>query len=143
MCTPDANETAMDAADFEKYLDLLAAAGASGGALELTALANTLNMKIRVLCGEHTYVFNNCGQKGTLMLNYAEKHYIALKGVIRNERDWGVILEGPRIALRAGGRSISSGGAASSVRRLLLKMLPSVGAAPSMQRALSCVRRWD
>ncbi len=63
MCTPDAAEKAMDAAEFEKYLDLLAVKGAWGGALELAALANTLNMKIRVRTGDHTCLFNNAGQK--------------------------------------------------------------------------------
>eukprot|EP00435_Cladocopium_sp_Y103_P004849 s463_g1.t1 len=137
MCTPDAADTAMDAAEFEKYLDLLAVEGAWGGALELTALANTLNLKIRVLAGDTTYVFiNNHGQKGTLMLSFAGKHYEALKGQIRNESDWGAIKEGPRVGLRAGGKSVSSCGTASSVRRLLQKKKPSAGTASSVKRAL-------
>ena len=48
MCTPDAAETPMDVGDFDKYLDLVAAEGAWGGGLEITALSNTLNMCIRV-----------------------------------------------------------------------------------------------
>ena len=103
MTAPEAEEKAMDAAAFQRYLDLVAEEGAWGGALEITALANTLNMKIRVKTGDNTYVFNNAGQKGTLNLNFAHKHYEALKGQIRNESDWGTIQEGPRIGLRAGG----------------------------------------
>ena len=49
----------MDAAEFEEYLNLLAVEGAWGGALELTALENTLNLKISVKAGDHTCVFNN------------------------------------------------------------------------------------
>jgi protein involved in temperature-dependent protein secretion len=59
MCTPDEKETPMDAAEFEKYLNLLAVEGAWGAALELTALENTLNLKISVKAGDHTFVFNN------------------------------------------------------------------------------------
>ena len=137
MSTPDAEETKMDAGAFERYLDLVAEEGSWGGALELTALANTLNMKIRVKTGDNTYVFNNAGQKGTLNLNFAHKHYEALKGQIRNESDWGTIKEGPRIGLRAGGKSVTNScGTASSVRRLLEKKAQSVGTASSVKRAL-------
>ena len=137
MTAPDAEEKAMDAAAFERYLDLVAEEGAWGGALEITALANTLNMKIRVKTGDNTYVFNNAGQKGTLNLNFAHKHYEALKGQIRNESDWGTIQEGPRVGLRAGGKSVNNScGTASSVRRLLEKKAQSVGAASSVRRLL-------
>ena len=36
----------MDVSDFERYLDLLAVERSLGGALEITALANALNLKI-------------------------------------------------------------------------------------------------
>ena len=53
MCTPDGAETPMDASDYEKYLDLLAADGSWGGGLELIALANTLNV---LYTGDGTFV---------------------------------------------------------------------------------------
>lgn len=86
----------MDAADFEKYLDLVAMEGAWGGGLEITALSNTLNMCSRVFTGDGTFVFNPNGQKGTLTIRFCDKHFEALKGQIRREADWGTIKEGPR-----------------------------------------------
>lgn len=104
MCTPDSTERPMDAADFEKYLDLPAAEGSWGGGLELTALANTLNVCLRVYTGDGTFVFNDAGNK-TLVLRFHQKHFEALKGQISSPTDWGVLKPGPRVGLRAGGKS--------------------------------------
>eukprot|EP00435_Cladocopium_sp_Y103_P014573 s2085_g3.t1 len=97
MCTPDAEEKPMDAADFDKYLDLVAMEGAWGGGLEITAISNTLNVCIRVFTGDGTFIFNPKGQKGTLTLRFNNKHFEALKGQIKREADWGTIKEAPRV----------------------------------------------
>ncbi|CAE7247510.1 NRT2.5 [Symbiodinium sp. CCMP2592] len=80
--TPDEHETEMD--DFERYLDSVALEGAWGSALEITAVANTLDVMIRV----------------------------ALRGQVMREVDWGNMLEGPRVGLRAGagGESLQHAG---------------------------------
>ena len=141
MCTPDAEGKPMDAADFEKYLDMLAADGAWGGALEITALANTLNVSIRVFTADTTYVFNDSGKKGTLMLHFYGSHFEAMKGQIRSAEDWGKLTPGPRVGLRAGGKTSSSSGTASSVKKRLCKGQASSGKEKDSCGTASSVRR--
>ena len=130
-CTPDEKQVAMQDSEFDKYLDAVAAEGAWGSALELTAVANTCDFMIRVVSAKGTYVFNAGGKKGALTLRFHSQHFEALKGEVKREVDWGQMLEGPRVGLRAGGRSCASIGTSSSVKRKLCpRTLPQKARVP-------------
>ncbi|CAE7339892.1 unnamed protein product [Symbiodinium sp. CCMP2592] len=92
--TPDEHETEMD--DFERYLDSVALEGAWVSALEITAVANTLDVMIRVV-------------------------------------DWGNMLEGPRVGLRAG----AGGESLQHAPIDLAHDLSSCGTAPSVRTRAS------